>query len=96
MRIFGSTILVVMLLASAPVHAQATRTWVSGTGDDMNPCSRAAPCKTFAAAIAVTDTNGEIDCVDAGGFGRVPVVNDGYKLANLERCRRISRADRYS
>src|SRR5947209_1242304 len=38
------------ILASVPAHAQATRTWVSGVGDDVNPCSRTAPCKTFAGA----------------------------------------------
>src|SRR2546425_12869820 len=45
-------------------QAQATRTWVSGVGDDANPCSRTAPCKTFAGAISKTATNGEIDCLD--------------------------------
>src|SRR3977135_1450404 len=30
-------------LVSAPAQAQATRTWVSGFGDDVNPCSRTAP-----------------------------------------------------
>jgi hypothetical protein len=62
-------------LASAPAYAQtATRTWVSGTGDDTNPCSRTAPCKTFAAAISVTDTNGEINCVDPGGYGTLTIT----------------------
>jgi hypothetical protein len=46
--------LLVPLLASAPAHAQATRTWVSGVGDDSQPCSRTAPCKTFAGAISKT------------------------------------------
>ncbi len=41
--------------------AQATRTWVSGVGDDVNPCSRTAPCKTFAGAISKTATGGEIN-----------------------------------
>jgi hypothetical protein len=50
-------------------NAQATRTWVSGVGDDVNPCSRTAPCKTFAGAISKTFINGEIDCLDPGGFG---------------------------
>jgi hypothetical protein len=50
-------------------QAQATRTWVSGVGDDVNPCSRTAPCKTFAGAISKTFINGEIDCLDPGGFG---------------------------
>jgi hypothetical protein len=67
----------VLALMSAPAYAQATRTWVSGVGDDnntVNGCSRSAPCKTFAGAISVTDTNGEIDCIDAGGFGTLTIT----------------------
>src|SRR6202158_97624 len=60
-------------LASAPAHAQATRTWVSGVGDDANPCSRTAPCKTFAGAISKTAPGGEIDALDPGGFGAVNI-----------------------
>ncbi|HEY5711815.1 MAG TPA: hypothetical protein VIT38_07960, partial [Allosphingosinicella sp.] len=52
-----------------PAHAQASRTWVSGVGDDLNPCSRTAPCKTFAGAISKTAAGGEINCLDPGGFG---------------------------
>jgi hypothetical protein len=59
---------------SAPAHAQATRTWVSGVGDDLNPCSRTAPCKTFAGAISKTFINGEIDCLDPGGYGAVTIT----------------------
>jgi hypothetical protein len=55
-------------------QAQATRTWVSGVGDDVNPCSRTAPCKTFAGAISKTAANGEIDCLDPGGFGTVTIT----------------------
>jgi hypothetical protein len=55
-------------------EAQATRTWVSGVGDDVNPCSRTAPCKTFAGAITKTATNGEINCLDPGGFGAVTIT----------------------
>jgi hypothetical protein len=62
------------LLASTPAHAQATRTWVSGVGDDANPCSRTAPCKTFAGAISKTAPAGEIDCLDPGGFGAVTIT----------------------
>ncbi len=54
-------------------HAQATRTWVSGVGDDVNPCSRTAPCKTFAGAISKTAASGEISCLDPGGFGSVTI-----------------------
>jgi hypothetical protein len=62
------------MLASAPAHAQATRTWVSGVGDDVNPCSRTAPCKTLAGAISKTASPGEIDCLDPGGFGTVTIT----------------------
>jgi hypothetical protein len=59
---------------AAPASAQATRTWVSGVGDDANPCSRTAPCKTFAGAISKTAVNGEINCIDTGAFGAVTIT----------------------
>src|SRR5215210_4845025 len=55
-------------------QAQATRTWVSGVGDDVNPCSRTAPCKTFAGAISKTADKGEIDALDPGGFGTITIT----------------------
>lgn len=58
----------------APAEAQATRTWVSGVGDDANPCSRTAPCKTFAGAISKTAAGGEISTLDPGGFGAVTIT----------------------
>jgi hypothetical protein len=61
-------------LAIAPAHAQATRTWVSGVGNDANPCSRTAPCKTWAGAISKTAPGGEIDAVDPGGFGALTIT----------------------
>src|SRR5580693_1297441 len=67
-------VLFVAGLAIAPAHAQATRTWVSGVGDDANPCSRTAPCKTFAGAISKTLGGGEIDVLDPGGFGAVTIT----------------------
>jgi hypothetical protein len=59
---------------SSPSYAQATRTWVSGVGDDVNPCSRTAPCKTFAGAISKTAAGGEINCLDPGGFGAITIT----------------------
>jgi hypothetical protein len=59
---------------SAPAHAQATRTWVSGVGSDADPCSRTAPCKTFAGAISKTATNGFINCLDPAGYGAVTIT----------------------
>lgn len=63
-----------LLIAVAPANAQAPGTWVSGVGDDVNPCSRTAPCKTFAGAISKTAVNGEIRCLDPGGFGAVTIT----------------------
>jgi hypothetical protein len=62
------------LALPASASAQATRTWVSGVGDDVNPCSRTAPCKTFAGAISKTAAGGEINCLDPGGFGGVTIT----------------------
>lgn len=59
---------------STLANAQATRTWVSGVGDDVNPCSRTAPCKTFAGAISKTATNGEINCLDPAGYGTINIT----------------------
>jgi hypothetical protein len=66
--------LVASLLLTGALQAQATRTWVSGVGDDANPCSRTAPCKTFAGAISKTATGGEISVLDPGGFGAVTIT----------------------
>jgi hypothetical protein len=63
----------IALALSSSAYGQATRTWVSGVGDDANPCSRTAPCKTFAGAISKTANGGEINCLDPGGFGGVTI-----------------------
>jgi len=61
-------------LMASTANAQATRTWVSGVGDDVNPCSRTAPCKTFAGAISKTATGGEINCLDPAGYGTLNIT----------------------
>jgi hypothetical protein len=63
-----------LALCAGPAAAQATRTWVSGVGDDANPCSRTAPCKTFAGAISKTAAGGEISVLDPGGYGAVTIT----------------------
>jgi hypothetical protein len=70
------------------ITPQATRTWVSGVGDDANPCSRTAPGKTFAGAIAKTAAGGEIDALDSGGFGALTItksitIDGGNNLASV-------------
>jgi len=66
--------LLLTLSGVSTASAQATRTWISGVGDDANPCSRTAPCKTFAGAISKTAVGGEIDVLDPGGFGAVTIT----------------------
>ena len=74
MNSFRCVLVSVALLASSSVFAQATRTWVSGVGDDVNPCSRTAPCKTFAGAISKTATGGEINVMDPGAYGALTIT----------------------
>ena len=74
---FNLNLVAVMILLftfAGLASAQATRTWVSGVGDDVNPCSRTAPCKTFAGAISKTADGGEINCLDPGGYGAVTIT----------------------
>lgn len=73
MQLFAGAV-VWLVLASGQVYAQASRTWVSGVGDDANPCARAAPCKTFAGAISKTAAGGEISVLDPGGYGAVTIT----------------------
>jgi hypothetical protein len=68
------SILAFVVVGAAMMFGQASRTWVSGVGDDANPCSRTAPCKTFAGAISKTATGGEIDALDPGGFGALTIT----------------------
>lgn len=81
--VFSFTMMVATMLS-----AQATRTWVSGVGDDANPCSRTAPCKTFAGAISKTAAKGEISVLDPGGFGAVTItksimINGGDQISGI-------------
>jgi hypothetical protein len=67
-------LLAITLLGTSVMYGQASRTWVSGVGDDANPCSRTAPCKTFAGAISKTAAGGEIDALDPAGYGAVTIT----------------------
>ena len=67
-------LLFVLLAGTSFLQAQLTRSWVSGVGDDANACSRTMPCKTFAGAFAKTNAGGEIDALDAGGFGVLTIT----------------------
>jgi len=84
LRIF--VVLCFTLAVCSMAQAQATRTWVSGVGDDANPCSRTAPCKTFAGAISKTAVDGEIDALDPAGFGAVTIT----KSITIDGCCMVS------
>jgi hypothetical protein len=74
LRRFSLFLSFLLLVIANSAFAQSDRTWVSGVGDDVNPCSRTAPCKTFAGAISKTSNGGEIDVLDPGGFGALTIV----------------------
>ena len=74
MSLYRYFLAMILFAFATGAHAQATRTWVSGVGDDVNPCSRTAPCKTFAGAISKTAPGGEINALDSGGFGAVTIT----------------------
>ncbi|MBL0029025.1 MAG: right-handed parallel beta-helix repeat-containing protein [Rhodanobacteraceae bacterium] len=73
-RYLHTLIALVAFMMAGTASAQATRTWVSGVGDDVNPCSRTAPCKTFAGAISKTAAGGEISVLDPGGYGTLTIT----------------------
>lgn len=74
MKIKLLNLLAITVLGTTVMYGQASRTWVSGVGDDANPCSRTAPCKTFAGAISKTAAGGEIDALDPAGYGAVTIT----------------------
>lgn len=84
LRAFRVLPALLLLLVASSAWGQATRTWISGVGDDVNPCSRTAPCKTFAGAISKTAAGGVINTLDGGGFGGVtitkPITIDGSHI----------------
>jgi hypothetical protein len=73
-RAVGFAAAVTFCFAAVPAHSQATHTFVSANGNDLDPCSRTAPCATFAGALSKTFINGEINCLDPGGYGAVTIT----------------------
>src|ERR1700716_2419072 len=74
LTVYAAALVTFVFAFASLAEARAARTWVSGVGDDANPCSRTAPCKTFAGAISKTAAGGEINCLDPGGFGAVTIT----------------------
>ena len=88
LALFG--FMLVLWAPTPPAHAQGvSRTWVSGTGNDGNDCSRGTPCQTFAGAYGKTLAGGEIDVLDPGGYGAltitgpISIYNDGVGEAGI-------------
>jgi hypothetical protein len=62
------------ILGVAGASAQVQRTFVSGLGNDGNPCSRTAPCRTFPQAISQTNSGGEIYVLDSAGYAAFTIT----------------------
>jgi hypothetical protein len=62
---------IILELCAVPANAASNRTWVSGTGSDLGPCTIASPCATFQVALNNTAAGGEVDCLSPGDFGGV-------------------------
>src|SRR5687767_1297384 len=71
----GAVAVAVAAAAVWPAGSQAApatptqRTFVSTSGSDANPCTRAEPCRNFAAALPNTLPGGEVVALDSGGYG---------------------------
>src|SRR5947209_4265222 len=75
-----SRLLILLIAAAAPLCAAvvpplAQRTFVSAAnGSDANLCTRALPCRSFAAALPLTNFDGEVIVLDSGGYGPVTIT----------------------
>jgi hypothetical protein len=92
-RIFGTIMVVALAMVGLAGSRAAVATdgqggnhisWLSGLGDDANPCSRTAPCKTLSGAVSKTSQpGGQINVEDPGNFGSpsntptAPTINGG-------------------
>jgi hypothetical protein len=65
--------LIAALLATGAIAAQ--RTFVKSDGvDPGRPCSLPLPCRTFGAAMLLTDFGGDIVTLDTAGYGPVTIT----------------------
>ena len=77
-HVFGSALLsAITIAASAPAQAQngsLTRSFVSSSGVDTNPCTIAQPCASFAHAYTMVGANGIIAALDPGKYGPLTIT----------------------
>jgi hypothetical protein len=62
---------------AAPAHAQngsLTRSFVSSSGVDSNPCTITQPCVTFAKAYTAVGANGIVAALDPGKYGPITIT----------------------
>ena len=89
MRVSRVLVCLFLALLAMNAFADAARTWVSGTGDDVNPCTFSAPCRTFAGAYVKTMVGGQINVKDVGTFGALTIsksitIEGGGEFASLQ------------
>lgn len=85
----AAAVAAITLLTASPARAQATTTFVSGSGLDSNPCTEAAPCRSFQHAHDQTAAGGQVTMLDTAGYGAltitkaISIVNDGGGTAGV-------------
>ena len=73
-RLLRPLVVATLAVLAMPAFA-AQRTFVASDGVDTNPCTLHLPCRGFAAAILLTDPNGEIIVLDSAGYGTITITN---------------------
>jgi hypothetical protein len=71
--VFAAALALAATLPAVQAQAQSPRTFVSAAGSDTNPCSFAAPCRHFQAAVNATSAGGEVDALDPAGYGPITI-----------------------
>jgi len=72
-----------VFLIFAPLHgvnAQSATTWFSGVGDDVNPCSRTAPCQTISGTLSKTAAGGSITALDPSSTATSVVITKAITI----------------
>jgi hypothetical protein len=70
---FGALLLVAAMLIALPAGAQLFRAYVSGSGNDSNPCTLPQPCRLLPAALTAVASGGEIWMLDSANYNTTEV-----------------------
>jgi hypothetical protein len=73
-RLAAATIAATLAIGGTALATPLARTFVATSGNDSAPCSLAAPCRSFAGAIAKTTVGGEVVVLQSGGYGPVTIT----------------------